>query len=83
MKENGGGVNSCMIYLIHCKNQCKYHNVPPPITTIKKFKYHGKVDITSINMPNSNILSSILPCMLTVKQKYIVLLLTDLLKLKK
>jgi hypothetical protein len=33
--------NSCMIYLIHCKNLWKFHNVPPPITTIKekiKFK---------------------------------------------
>jgi hypothetical protein len=29
-------VNSSMIYLIHCKNFCKRHNVPPPITTIKK-----------------------------------------------
>jgi hypothetical protein len=23
------GVNSSMIYLIHCKNLCKYYNVPP------------------------------------------------------
>jgi hypothetical protein len=30
------GVNSSMIYLIHCKDLCKCHNVPPPITTIKK-----------------------------------------------
>jgi hypothetical protein len=22
--------------LIHCKNLCKCHNVPPPITTIKE-----------------------------------------------
>jgi hypothetical protein len=29
-------VNSCMIYLIHCKNLCECHNVPPSITTIKK-----------------------------------------------
>jgi hypothetical protein len=28
-------VNSSMIYLIHCKNFCKCHNVPPPGTTIK------------------------------------------------
>jgi hypothetical protein len=35
MKENGrGGI--CMIYLIHCKQLCKCHNVPPPITTIKR-----------------------------------------------
>jgi hypothetical protein len=25
-----------MIYLIHCKNLCKWYNVPPPSTTIKK-----------------------------------------------
>jgi hypothetical protein len=23
-----------MIYLIHCKNFCKFHNVPAPSTTI-------------------------------------------------
>jgi hypothetical protein len=36
IKENGGGVNSSMIYLIYCKNFCKCHNVSPPSTTIKK-----------------------------------------------
>jgi hypothetical protein len=36
IKENDEGVNSSMIYLIHCKNICKWHNVPPPSTTIKK-----------------------------------------------
>jgi hypothetical protein len=30
----GGGVNSNMTYLIHCKNFCKCYNVPPPSTTI-------------------------------------------------
>jgi hypothetical protein len=35
IKENDGGVNSIMIYLIHCKNSCKCHNVPLP-STIKK-----------------------------------------------
>jgi hypothetical protein len=29
-------VNSCMISLIYCNNLCKCHNIPPPITTIKK-----------------------------------------------
>jgi hypothetical protein len=30
IKENdGGGLNSSMIYLIYCKNFCKCHNVPP------------------------------------------------------
>jgi hypothetical protein len=35
-KENSRGVNSSKIYLIHFKNFCKCHNVPPPSTTIKK-----------------------------------------------
>jgi hypothetical protein len=30
------GVNSSMICLIYCKNFYKYHNVPPPSTTVKK-----------------------------------------------
>jgi hypothetical protein len=40
----GGGqiqedrVNSSIIYLIHCKNFYKCHNVPPPSTTIKKIQ---------------------------------------------
>jgi hypothetical protein len=29
------GVNSSMIYLIHCKNLCKCHNISP-LSTIKK-----------------------------------------------
>jgi hypothetical protein len=36
IKEKGRGVNSSMIYLIYCKNLCKYHNVPLPSTTILK-----------------------------------------------
>jgi hypothetical protein len=32
IKKSGEGVNSRMIYLIHCKNFCKCHNVPPPST---------------------------------------------------
>jgi hypothetical protein len=28
IKENDGGVNSTMMYLIYCKNICKCHNVP-------------------------------------------------------
>jgi hypothetical protein len=35
------GVNSSMIYLIHCKSLCKWYNVPPPSTTIKE-KYINK-----------------------------------------
>jgi hypothetical protein len=30
MKDSNGGVNSSMIYLINCKNFCKYYSVPPP-----------------------------------------------------
>jgi hypothetical protein len=30
------GVNSSMIYFIHCKNFCKCHNVSPPNTIMKK-----------------------------------------------
>jgi hypothetical protein len=29
IKENDGGVNSSMIYLIYCKNLFKYHNIHP------------------------------------------------------
>jgi hypothetical protein len=29
IKENDGGMNSTMIYLIYYKNFCKSHNVPP------------------------------------------------------
>jgi hypothetical protein len=30
IKESSGGVNSSMVYLIHCKNLCKCYNVPYP-----------------------------------------------------
>jgi hypothetical protein len=40
--------NSRMIYLIHCKNFCKCHNVPPPSTTIKKKKNTEKINRTSM-----------------------------------
>jgi hypothetical protein len=35
-KESDGGVNSSMIYLMHCKSFRKCHNAPPPSTAIKK-----------------------------------------------
>jgi hypothetical protein len=38
MKESSGGVNSSMIYLIHCKNLCKCHSVPHPAQQLKIFK---------------------------------------------
>jgi hypothetical protein len=38
IKDNSGGVNSSMIYLIYCKNFCKCHNVPPSSTAIKAKK---------------------------------------------
>jgi hypothetical protein len=37
------GVNSSMIYFIHCKNLYKYHNLTPPSTTIKKSKHKRKI----------------------------------------
>jgi acyl CoA:acetate/3-ketoacid CoA transferase beta subunit len=51
IKQRGGGVNSSMIYLIHCKKLYKCHNVPPytPSTTIKKKKNNaGDFTITSL-----------------------------------
>jgi hypothetical protein len=35
-KENGGGVNTGMKYLIYFKNLCKCHNVPTPSTIKNK-----------------------------------------------
>jgi hypothetical protein len=34
IKESGRGVISCIIYLIHFKNLCKWNNVPPHSTII-------------------------------------------------
>jgi hypothetical protein len=42
IKGLGEGVNSCMIYFIHCENLCKCHNVHPPITTTKEKLYIKK-----------------------------------------
>jgi hypothetical protein len=36
------GVNSSMIYLMHCKNLCKCHNVPPLHNKKKKKKIYRK-----------------------------------------
>jgi hypothetical protein len=36
-------VNSGMIYMIHCKTFCKYHNEIPPSTAIKKKKKKVKI----------------------------------------
>jgi hypothetical protein len=36
MKEDGSGGEFVYVYLIHCKNLCKCHNVPRPITIIKE-----------------------------------------------
>jgi hypothetical protein len=40
----GGGrdKDSSLIYLIHCKNICKCHNIPPSSTTINKQKNKKK-----------------------------------------
>jgi hypothetical protein len=40
MKEKGRGGE--FIYVIHCKNLCKCHNIPPPITMIKGKKEKEK-----------------------------------------
>jgi hypothetical protein len=34
INEKAEGVNSSTIYLICCKNLCKWHNVPLPCTII-------------------------------------------------
>jgi hypothetical protein len=40
-----------MIYLIHCKNLCKYHHVPLPIKTIKgKKKRNHRVSCISFSL---------------------------------
>jgi hypothetical protein len=36
IKENNGGVNSNMVYLIYYKSICKCYSVSPPSPTIKK-----------------------------------------------
>jgi hypothetical protein len=42
------GRNSSLIYLIHCKNLCKCHSVPPPSTSVKeKNKITGNPTIES------------------------------------
>jgi hypothetical protein len=41
IKESSGGVNSSVIYLKHCKNFYKCHNVPP-LSTIQKIKLKKK-----------------------------------------
>jgi hypothetical protein len=46
MKESSGGVNSSIIYLIHCKNLCKYYSVPSPSTIIIKIKIKIKIKET-------------------------------------
>jgi hypothetical protein len=37
-----------VIYVIHGKNVCKYSNVPPPSTTIKKLRWSGIVMSVSV-----------------------------------
>jgi hypothetical protein len=48
------GVNSSVIYLIHCKKLCKCHTVPPP-STIKEKKERKKYfsNIIPLNSPDS------------------------------
>jgi hypothetical protein len=45
MGESCGGGNSSMMYLIHCKNLCKFYNVPPTHTAqqfLKKKKENSR-----------------------------------------
>jgi hypothetical protein len=44
MIENNGGVNSNMIYLIHCNNLCKCSSVSPPRTIVIKNKLKKRID---------------------------------------
>jgi hypothetical protein len=47
IKENGGGVNSSMMYLIYCKDLCKYYNVPPS-STIKKYFKNLQIELPTL-----------------------------------
>jgi hypothetical protein len=51
------GVNSNMIYSIHCKNLCKCHNVPPVSTTIKE-KNKDAIDMRSLYILRLNALGN-------------------------
>jgi hypothetical protein len=53
------GVNSSMIYLIYCKNFCKFHNVPPAqqLKEKKKRKRKTKNRIHSKKKANASLLS--------------------------
>jgi hypothetical protein len=53
IKENLEGGNSSMIYLLYCKNLCKFHNVPLPSTIIKFFKVLKKVHDLMDSLLNS------------------------------
>jgi hypothetical protein len=45
------GVNSSVMYLIHCKNLCKCHNVLPTCATVKeKIKQRKKGKMEFKNM---------------------------------
>jgi hypothetical protein len=43
-EHKGEWGRSEVIYLIHCRDLCKFHNLPPPTTTIKK-KRNGQADL--------------------------------------
>jgi hypothetical protein len=59
VKESRGGVNSSMIYLIHCKKICKYPDVPPPSTIIKKFKTSVSKSSMSLKLSALTVFQSI------------------------
>jgi hypothetical protein len=60
IREGGWGremerVNSSMIHLIHSKNLCKCHNVPPPSTTIKIFSKSEYLEKTSFAFSHNKV----------------------------
>jgi hypothetical protein len=72
------GVNSSVIYLIHCKNLCKCYNVPPPITTkIKnKIKYAFLLDVlpSCVIFPHAKIwLENVLGLLIIVAKSFLML----------
>jgi hypothetical protein len=49
IKETSGGVKSSIIYLMHCKNPCKCHNISPTSTNNKGEKKQEKTLTFQLN----------------------------------
>jgi hypothetical protein len=58
IKERVRGVKSSMIYLIHHKNICECHNVPPPSTAIKKKKERFSKVIISYDRKGTSVVTN-------------------------